>query len=343
MTIPKFTIFYSWQSHIGGYANRAYIRQKIYSYIDSKKETLNIILEEDSRGIPGSSDIPDNILKKIASCDIFICDITPVIQITNEEGKIREIPNPNVMFELGFAVRHLGWERILCVLNAEYGDVDNAPFDIAKQKILVYKRKECAKKSERSLDFTHSLNEIIDDYDNIVKRANEFDYIQHDRKIFENLMAFRSEEEFIISIQDFRSSYRFNKWDEKGWNHVRYFQQYPQNKFINSGLNEKYQALSESIEKLQSGTLGIIFSSRSPDWEIECSGKTYTPEESKRILQTQEYVKREIRYPENDKDEVIRAYYDQIDSDEMTIVNACDKVISKYEDFRSSIKKALIV
>lgn len=48
----KFAIFYSWQSYIGGYANRVYIKDKI---ISAFKE-LNIYIEllEDSRGTTGA-------------------------------------------------------------------------------------------------------------------------------------------------------------------------------------------------------------------------------------------------------------------------------------------------
>jgi hypothetical protein len=141
MKVPNFSIFYSWQSYVGGYANRSYIREKIKSYAKTKVNTLNITIDEDSRGVPGASDIPENILKKIANCDVFVCDITHVDEIITSEGNIRGIPNPNVMFELGFAVRQLGWDRIVCVLNSEYGNMEYLPFDIAKHKIVTYKKR----------------------------------------------------------------------------------------------------------------------------------------------------------------------------------------------------------
>lgn len=51
----KFAIFYSWQSYIGGYANRVYIKDKIISAF--KELNIDIELLEDSRGTTGAPDI----------------------------------------------------------------------------------------------------------------------------------------------------------------------------------------------------------------------------------------------------------------------------------------------
>jgi hypothetical protein len=68
---------------------------------------LKIILDEATRGESGSPNIPMTILEKIKVSDAFICDITTINSNAPEE--LRRTPNPNVLFELGFAVAHLGW------------------------------------------------------------------------------------------------------------------------------------------------------------------------------------------------------------------------------------------
>ena len=73
----KFAIFYSWQSYIGGYANRVYIKDKIISAF--KELNIDIELLEDSRGTTGAPDIPNTILTKIVQSDIFVCDITSAV------------------------------------------------------------------------------------------------------------------------------------------------------------------------------------------------------------------------------------------------------------------------
>ena len=45
----------------------------------------------------------------------------------------KKSPNPNVMVELGYAVKTLGWERIICLCNTDYGN--QYPFDIAHNRI----------------------------------------------------------------------------------------------------------------------------------------------------------------------------------------------------------------
>lgn len=45
------------------------------------------------------------------------------------------------MFELGFAVHSLGWERVICVCNEEYGNIETQPFDISKHRIITYRKK----------------------------------------------------------------------------------------------------------------------------------------------------------------------------------------------------------
>lgn len=343
MSLPIFKIFYSWQSYVGGHANRSYIRQKIYKYVESRNDKYKITIDEDARDVPGASDIPDNILKNIANCDIFICDITSVYQVKTEEGQIREIPNPNVMFELGFAVRHIGWDRIVLVLNTSFGSTDYVPFDIAKHKALCYKKSNENGRSEVSLDLTSTLDFIIENYSDIINKANEFDYIQHDKSIFEKLMSFRSEKEFINSIQNFQESYRFSRWDHKGWDHFQFFQDYPENLFINTELNEKLKVLSKSISQLHSDIAKFIFTTNEHNWEYELPDKVYSKEESEQIQQTQLYGLRKLPYPDKGSEEEIRAYYDKCDAEIHAIVSACDKVIEKYQDFRISVKRILVI
>lgn len=66
MIDKKIAVFYSWQSYIGGYANRGYIRDKILSAF--KELNVEIELLEDARGITGAPDIPDAILTKVFTC-----------------------------------------------------------------------------------------------------------------------------------------------------------------------------------------------------------------------------------------------------------------------------------
>lgn len=334
-------IFYSWQSYIGGSANRGYIKKMICSAI--KKKNVSIELLEDSRGSVGSPDIPDAILAKIAKSDIFICDITPVYTLNLENDKKRGLPNPNVMYELGFAVRTLGWERIICICNQGYGNVETLPFDISTHRIITYKKRNDSSEDEKPLFLDKIISEIVDNYDSIIAKRNEFDYRAHDTDIFYRLMSFASEEEFINGIKDFRSSGRYFRWYKKYWDYIQNFQDYPKNRFISMHLNESFMRLVNALEELNLLTCKICNAYNTKSWSYEEPEKDYTFEELKEIWMSQEYRRREIPYPDDNTSENIRKYYDAIEKDDMDIAKFSDDVITAFRDFRDDIKRELFI
>jgi hypothetical protein len=132
--VQTITVFYSWQSDLDAETNKDAIEDALQnSKIDIEKEIANINLNIDDavRNTTGSININQSILDKISKCDIFICDVTPINhQLLKENKEAKPIPNPNVMFELGFAVSKLGWERIWLLFNLHYCSSIKLPFDI---------------------------------------------------------------------------------------------------------------------------------------------------------------------------------------------------------------------
>lgn len=131
-------IFYSWQSDLDNRQNRYFIEKSIKMAISklTKDLDLDISLEQDARDNPGSAHIATEIMKKIADSDIFIADISIV---NNDSNDVRKMPNPNVLYELGYASSKLGWERIILVFNTNFGRIEELPFDIQGQKVMPYK------------------------------------------------------------------------------------------------------------------------------------------------------------------------------------------------------------
>lgn len=135
-----FTIFYSWQSDLPDETNRQAIRVALRVASNKVEEAhphVRVLLDEATRGASGSPNIPATILDKIKSCDVFVCDVTTIN--TTAEACHRRIPNPNVIFELGFAVAHLGWARIVMLFNQEFGDLNDLPFDIDRHRTSPYR------------------------------------------------------------------------------------------------------------------------------------------------------------------------------------------------------------
>lgn len=62
--------------------------------------------ESDTGGVPGSPNIIETVFGRIRDCAIFVADLT--FTSKTESGKLS--PNPNVLIELGYAARSIGWE-----------------------------------------------------------------------------------------------------------------------------------------------------------------------------------------------------------------------------------------
>ena len=72
--------------------------------------------------------IPQAVLDKIRQSDIFVGDLTTTVASI-------AAPNPNVVFDLGYAVAGLGWPRIVMLFNKAFGKFPNdLPFDVDRQR-----------------------------------------------------------------------------------------------------------------------------------------------------------------------------------------------------------------
>jgi hypothetical protein len=145
---PSLRIFYSWQSDLPDATNRGAIRRALRDAANRAEADLagcHIVLDEAVRGISGSPNIPDEILKKVEVADIFVADVTTVI--STDGG--RSSPNPNVVFELGYAVAHLGWNRIVLLVNAELSKLEDLPFDFDRHRASPFHMPANASKEER--------------------------------------------------------------------------------------------------------------------------------------------------------------------------------------------------
>lgn len=129
------TIFYSWQTDLPKDKNQNAIRHSINeasNILETECDDLKVQLEEATRDMPGSPNIPSTIFAKISNSDIFICDLTTINESDLEN---RKVPNPNVLIELGYAVAKLGWPRIILLFNTKFGNFPgDLPFDIDRHR-----------------------------------------------------------------------------------------------------------------------------------------------------------------------------------------------------------------
>lgn len=94
--------------------------------------------DRDTLGVNGSPDITNTIFEKIEQSSLFICDISIINQNKSTE---RKLPNQNVLIELGYAIGVLGWDKIICIMNEDYGSISLLPFDLKQHRVVTYSGK----------------------------------------------------------------------------------------------------------------------------------------------------------------------------------------------------------
>lgn len=146
-------VFYSWQSDLPNNTTRGFLQDCIDAAVNNLKDTVAIEADRDTKGTLGSPDIVHTIFSKIDECDLFIADVSIVNKYTavDENGEkteaIKLSPNPNVLLELGYAASTLTWDNVVCIMNTDYGEVGELPFDLEHRRPLQYSLKD-KKKSE---------------------------------------------------------------------------------------------------------------------------------------------------------------------------------------------------
>jgi Predicted nucleotide-binding protein containing TIR-like domain len=145
----QFTIFYSWQSDLDSKHNRNFILGALEKAVKDighdDRITLDAVVDRDTFGLPGSPSIVESITAKIAKSDLFIADVS----ITNNNQALRPSPNPNVIFELGYASAILGWDRIVLIQNSSYGGPERLPFDLRGRRVMTYTVDDATKASQK--------------------------------------------------------------------------------------------------------------------------------------------------------------------------------------------------
>lgn len=163
----EFRVFYSWQSDLPKKTNLNAIRNALKSAgsnIEFAHSELKFIADEATRDTSGSPNIALKILEKIENADVFVADITTITL----PGAERACPNPNVVYELGYAIGQLGWDRVILLFNQVYGKFpDDLPFDVIQQRASPFSISKDGSKSEHA-----SLTKLLEVAINAVLEKN---------------------------------------------------------------------------------------------------------------------------------------------------------------------------
>ncbi|MCE4225951.1 nucleotide-binding protein [Methylobacterium sp. C25] len=142
-------VFYSWQSDSPKKTNLNAIRAALAlacKRLEAADPALKLVPDEATRDTSGSPNIALKILEKIEAATVFIADVTTV----TSPGATRPCPNPNVGYELGYAVATLGWDRVILLFNEEHGSFPgDLPFDFIQNRASPYRLAESDLKAKR--------------------------------------------------------------------------------------------------------------------------------------------------------------------------------------------------
>ncbi len=223
------TIFFSWQLTIPKI--REYLNEWLPSVINELQKAYpekDIILDKDTDRCFGSPDIHDVVFRKINNCSIFIADVS----LTYDLQDWKKLPNPNVMLELGFAIRAVGWDRIILLLDKATGKPEQLPFDIRSHEVLLFskERKENQKETNAFNDLKDKINKIIDgnppriceygDSVNELRRLNDIytirDYLKtipiNSIDSFINDMPYKFNKNILGNFEEFESLIKSNNY-----------------------------------------------------------------------------------------------------------------------------------
>ncbi|UWX68069.1 hypothetical protein NZD85_05570 [Empedobacter stercoris] len=170
-------IFYSWQSSTNKNLNRFFIKKCVDKAVKRIEDieiykNFKFIVEDSTQGLPGSPSIADSIYDRIKKSHIFIGDLSVINNNSFFEKLLlrfnvnKPLQNSNVAIEHGYAISSIGKNRIIGVLNSNYGsphdDANNIAFDIRHMRFPI-EYKLCQKKEINLIekDFINQLKKAI--------------------------------------------------------------------------------------------------------------------------------------------------------------------------------------
>lgn len=195
MAQTDYIVFYSWQSDLPSRTNRNFILDALKNAAKAlgkdEARPASLIIDRDTQNVPGSPEIATTILGKIDRAQIFVCDLSIINQ-----GAARTTPNPNVLIELGYALKALGKDRIIMLLNKAYGDEKLLPFDLHTYRIAIYHMTEGGDRAAARRDL-----------ENVLKAALS--------SIVETLALSHPKEEVVSPVEQARRSIETSRLDQK--------------------------------------------------------------------------------------------------------------------------------
>jgi hypothetical protein len=162
-------VFWSWQSDRPAKYCRDVIQDALGRALAALSAELELdpsegpTLDHDTKDEAGMAAIADTIFRKIREAGVFVGDVTSA---GRSDGG-RELPNPNVLIELGWAWAHHSHEAIVLVANKAYGPKthEQLPFDIRHRRAAILytlsKGADAATVEQVTVELSEQLREAL--------------------------------------------------------------------------------------------------------------------------------------------------------------------------------------
>lgn len=155
------TVFYSWQSDLEPATHRTFIEDALEKALKQLARDDEVYqppreVDKDTAGVAGSPHIAETIFSKISAASACVFDVSIVLR--SSEDKRRAFPNPNVLVELGYALKAHPDARVIMVMDSLTGEPEELPFDLRFRRVLKYAPVEVdGDRSKAKADFVKSL------------------------------------------------------------------------------------------------------------------------------------------------------------------------------------------
>lgn len=153
----QYKLFFSWQSE--DKKSRKTLDVALQNAVEALNDRgIRLEIDHSTLGESGMPSIDQTILRKIDACDIFLADVTPVTTYQKSSGNgmqvSKDVPNPNVLLELGYAMSALGVGYVIVAAHQGNWIPENMPFDINHRAIYSFTSSNC--------DLTSRILEVIE-------------------------------------------------------------------------------------------------------------------------------------------------------------------------------------
>jgi len=138
--VPR-NVFYAWQTDSDESFNRSFIEDCLKRAIRklNRENLSDLVIDQDTKNVPGMPDIGHTILEKIAKSVVVVADLTLINPAAVRRPDERPVSKPNVLFALGDAFGTLGPQAMVGMFNTTSGEVEELPFDLRPKRLMTYR------------------------------------------------------------------------------------------------------------------------------------------------------------------------------------------------------------